>query len=271
MAAVDQILALAHAEVGYYEKASNASLYDKTANAGSGNYSKYAYEFDTFYSTFYNGKKNGFEWCDMFVDWLFVHTFGEDVARSMLCQPLRSAGAGCLYSYNYYKQYGLAGSTAQVGAQIFFRGSDGTPCHTGIVYKVDGSYVYTIEGNSSNRVEYRSYPIGSSKIYGYGYPRYSLATGDSTAATAAETTAPATPAITKEIYSPAKRYCNGSTDEPVYADTALTERTGSLNPYEECECIGMVNGRPQVQYVKDDTGGAVLKCGYVKWTGGVKD
>ena len=41
---VDKVLKVAEAEVGYLEKKSNAFLNDKTANAGSANYTKYTYE-----------------------------------------------------------------------------------------------------------------------------------------------------------------------------------------------------------------------------------
>ena len=63
------LIKVAEKEVGYLEKASNKNLSNKTANAGSGNYTKYADYFDKEYPTFYNGKKNGYAWCDVFVDW----------------------------------------------------------------------------------------------------------------------------------------------------------------------------------------------------------
>ena len=37
----DKVLQIAKNEIGYLEKASNKNLYDKTANAGSNNYTKY--------------------------------------------------------------------------------------------------------------------------------------------------------------------------------------------------------------------------------------
>jgi peptidoglycan hydrolase-like protein with peptidoglycan-binding domain len=61
---VSKVLAVAVAEIGYKEKASNSQLDDKTANAGSANYTKYARDFDKKYPNWYNGKKNGFAWCD---------------------------------------------------------------------------------------------------------------------------------------------------------------------------------------------------------------
>ena len=177
----DRVIAVAKAEVGYKEKASNANLDDKTANAGSANYTKYARDFDQKYPNWYNGKKNGFAWCDMFVDWCFLTAFGYQKALELLCQPEKSAGAGCTYSYNYYKNKGQVGTTPKVGAQIFF-GSPGNFSHTGLVYKFDNSYVYTIEGNTSDQVAYRQYSRSKSNIY-YGYPNYSGTIKESDAGT----------------------------------------------------------------------------------------
>lgn len=82
---VSKVLAVAVAEIGYKEKASNSQLDDKTANAGSANYTKYARDFDKKYPNWYNGKKNGFAWCDMFVDWCFLTAYGYENALRLLC------------------------------------------------------------------------------------------------------------------------------------------------------------------------------------------
>ncbi len=56
----EKLIALAKSEIGYLEKASNSQLDSKTANAGSGNYNKFADYLDKL--NFYNGLKNGFPW-----------------------------------------------------------------------------------------------------------------------------------------------------------------------------------------------------------------
>ena len=66
---------------------------------------------------------------------------------------------------NYTKR---SSGKPSVGDIIFFGSS--TSSHSGIVYKVDGDTVYTIEGNASNRVRYLEYSINSSRILGYGTP-----------------------------------------------------------------------------------------------------
>ena len=55
------------------------------------------------------------------------------------------------------------------GTLIFFDwNGDGTSDHVGIVEKIEGSTVYTVEGNSSDAVNKRSYDINNGTIMGYG-------------------------------------------------------------------------------------------------------
>lgn len=168
------------------------------------------------------------------------------------------------------------GHVPHVGDAVLYVWSDGSgyasydntsePDHVGMVVRVNGDYFTVAEGNmSGGKIGTREMQVNGRYIRGFICPDY-----DAIAEALGGEAAGSVPTVTKEYFNPPKAYRNGSTDEIVYADSALTERTGSLNPWEECECIGMTNGRPHVQYVKDDTGGMVLKTGYVEWTGGVQ-
>ena len=177
---VEKVLEIAKAEVGYLEKACNMNLDSKTANAGKMNYTKYARDLDKI-SGFYNGKKQGFAWCDCFFDWLMIQAYGVENAKRLLCQPAKSLGAGCKYSMNYYKSKGQLYTSPKIGDQIFFKNSSGEVCHTGLVYNVDKSYVYTIEGNTSTAsgvvangggVCEKKYKLNYNRIAGYGRPKY---------------------------------------------------------------------------------------------------
>lgn len=183
MTPVERLLAVARAEIGYLEKATNVQLDDKTANAGSNNWTKYARDLDAL--SVYNGKKNGYAWCDMFVDWCFITTFGLEPGMKMTGQPMGGYGAGCSASANYYKATGrFFMSAPQPGDQIFFTDDGGkTMYHTGLVEKVENGRVYTIEGNTSSAagvvpnggaVRDKSYSLAYSKIGGYGRPDYSV-------------------------------------------------------------------------------------------------
>lgn len=179
---ITKLINVAKAEIGYLEKKTNKSLDTKTANAGKGNYTKYARDLDNI-KDFYNGKKNGYAWCDVFVDWCFVKAFGVDRAKELLLQPNKSLGAGCKYSMNYYKNKKQFYTTPEIGDQIFFKNDKGSITHTGIVINKDSKKVYTIEGNTSadpgvvangGSVNDKSYPLGASYIAGYGRPKYKV-------------------------------------------------------------------------------------------------
>lgn len=66
----------------------------------------------------------------------------------------------------------------------------------------------------------------------------------------------------------ARVYQNGSTSEPVFADTSLTKKIGSLDPREKAEYLSIDNDRPLVRYKVNGTN--TYKCGYVRWKGGAK-
>ena len=178
-----KVIDIALAEVGYLEKASNKNLDDKTANAGKANYTKYARDLDSM--SYFNGRKNGFDWCAVFVCWCFVEAFGKAEAVKLLCQPTNrkeNYSAGCGYARSYFKAKGQLHDTPQPGDQIFFWNATKTKvAHTGIVKSVDKTYVHTIEGNTSTAagvvangggVCEKKYKLDNSRIQGYGRPYY---------------------------------------------------------------------------------------------------
>ena len=156
--AIEKVIKVAETEVGYKE--------------GKTNITKYAKWFDTKAKDFYNTKKQGAAWCDIFVDYVFCQAFGEAKARVMLYQPKMSLGAGCKYSAGYYRSNKAWYNEPEVGDQIFF-GTKGGETHTGLVYKVTDKMVYTIEGNTENEVKKKSYQKNNKKISGYGRPKWS--------------------------------------------------------------------------------------------------
>lgn len=79
---------------------------------------------------------------------------------------------------------------------------------------------------------------------------------------------PTNPTNESEVFVDMKVYQNGSTPEPIYADTALKNKIGSLDPYEKCDCLGIFNNRPLVKYKVNNTN--YYKCGFAKWLGGVR-
>jgi peptidoglycan hydrolase-like protein with peptidoglycan-binding domain len=171
MSEIKKILEIANNEVGYLEKASNNNLDDKTANAGDKNYTKYARDMDAL--NVYNGKKQGYAWCNVFIDWCFVQAVGIDRARELLI----GWSAGCTQDYNWFKTKGQIVSEPQIGDLVFFNNLS----HIGIIEDVKDGKIYTIEGNTSNAAELiinggsvakKSYDLNSKYIYGYARPKY---------------------------------------------------------------------------------------------------
>ena len=159
-----KVISLALSQVGYHEQGNNLT--------------KYAQELDRI-PGFYNGPKNGYAWCDVFVDWCFVKAYGVVGAKQLLCQPDNSCGAGCRFSADYFRAKGrFFRNNPQPGDQIFFSYQEGEVSHTGLVVEVTSFGVNTVEGNTSDMVAPRSYALSDARIYGYGRPDWNAGTTD---------------------------------------------------------------------------------------------
>ena len=166
--------------LGYYEKASAsyAGTRDKTAfekNKGSANYT-------------YAGKLCGCNpgaWCAMQVSTAIYEACGGDrsAAKAVMWGRWPHYNCGTVFDdalargrahYSWYGRHhkGKPGGdyTPAPGDVIVFTDAWKTRDHTGMVYAVDSTYVYTYEGNSSNQARKRSYPLTSAYIYGYARP-----------------------------------------------------------------------------------------------------
>lgn len=167
------VVRIARNEIGYHEKRTNANLDKKTApNDGAGNYTKYARDLDAI--SYFNGKKQGYDWCAVHYCWLIEQTLGDGMsARSALYQPNAkyNCGAGCTPQAQYYRENNAFYTAPKVGDQIFY-GKIGDEAHTGLVIEVSDGSVYTIEGNVQNQVMLLSHSINDKNIVGYGRPRY---------------------------------------------------------------------------------------------------
>lgn len=188
-----QVIEVAESQLGYHEKESNSQLDDLKANSGDQNWTKYARDLDNL-SGFYNGRKQGFMWCDVFVDWCFVTAYGRQAAQFLLCQPNNSAGAGCSFSAQYFNSRGqFHKSGPQTGDQIFFGDSWNNVWHTGIVVEVTSTRVVTVEGNTSDQVARRSYALSDKNIFGYGRPDWGTPASETPTTTEPEKPATQTP------------------------------------------------------------------------------
>ena len=130
---INALITVAKNEIGYLEKATNAQLDSKTANAGYNNYTKYWRDIYPAYQ--------GQAWCACFISWIMMTTFGLKTAKKLLkhwpyvyCPSMR----------DYFTLY----ANPQVGDIVIFK-HNGVFTHTGFVIEVQGDKFKTIEGNTS--------------------------------------------------------------------------------------------------------------------------
>ena len=161
---VKHVLDLATRQIGYKETGNNHTKYSAYFDDPKG-----AWQW-------FNSKKQGSAWCAIFICWLFCQNeiMGPNKARVMLgCPaPKDNCAAGVPYLYEYMNKKGYKVTSPKAGDIIFLNGNK----HVGIVEKVDGNKVYTIEGNKSNAVKRSSYGLTSKSIYGYMRPKYEAET-----------------------------------------------------------------------------------------------
>ena len=227
---IKNAIQIAKAEVGYLEKASNKDLDDKLANPGAGNWTKYARDLWEAQPHFYQGCKNGFDWCTVFVDWCLYMAAGKDALRAMEALYYTGPyGASCTYSVGYYRAAGrFHTGTPQPGDQIFF-GAAGNIRHTGLVESVEGGIVHTIEGNSNNEVRRREYALTNKDIFGYGRPGYD---GYEAPAEPVPEQKPALPTRFNDV--PAGKFFSKAVEWAV--DNGITKGTTdtTFSPFEGC-------------------------------------
>lgn len=226
-----EFVSVALSQVGYINKQSNKDLESNTANAKQGynGYTKYGAWFGL----------NPGAWCAMFVSWCaFMAGCESSIVKTSwvpdYVEWFKAKGQWKTRSDDY---------SPSSGDLILFGSAD----HVGIVEDCINGIVYTIEGNANGGTVCRNrYLLSDSYIMGYcqtklqssGYPVVTLAKGT---------------------------YKNGSTVEPVYADSALHVKIGELNKYEVCTKIGTCGNRTMVIYPVDDTN--YYKIGFVEYGG----
>jgi len=169
---ITALIRTARGEVGYLEKATNAHLEDKTANAGKANLTKYG--------AWYGAGKNGFPWCAVFVSWC--------AAQAGIPTSVIPKYHSCGEAIGWFKRRGRwrdrAGYIPKAGDIIFFQNGDDR--HTGIVTGYDGVKVSAVEGNTSGGstmvsngggVAEKHYSPLYTRILGYGTPDYDAISG----------------------------------------------------------------------------------------------
>lgn len=155
------------------------SIIDKIVNTAKSQIGTCEPDGDDKYIKVYNeatGSTFGMDvaWCAIFVTWVMImcNVAKEVVLRFASC----TAGMKWFIKQGRWKNAKAYGGTYTPvpGILIFFsKGHKLTdPSHVGIVTKVTSTYVYTVEGNTSDAVHERIYRIDDKYIIGYGVPSY---------------------------------------------------------------------------------------------------
>lgn len=139
----DEIVRIASEQVGYKEYANNQTKYGE-----------------------WYGLQG--EWCDIFISWLASQVGILDILIPKEAYVPTTAvwykNKGLLKDKNYVPQKG--------DLILFDYNYNKTPDHIGIVEKVEGNVIHTIEGNKSKMVKRQQYAIGNSQIYGIAIVQY---------------------------------------------------------------------------------------------------
>lgn len=165
----DAVVSAAKKEIGYKETGTNinkfAAKFDAPASKGG-------------WWQWYNTKKNGAAWCQIFLAYCFCEVLTPAKARTFLGipKPAENYSAACPQFWNYLvkKGYKIDKTKGQKGDIIFFNTKSAKCGHVGIIESVSGGKYKTIEGNKSNKVGTGSYTISasSSTIYGICHPKW---------------------------------------------------------------------------------------------------
>ena len=255
-----KLVKIAEAEIGYHEKASNSNLDSKTENSGNKNFTKYGR--DLFNAGFFNGNKNGFDWCAQFPTWCVWKLTGKNKKKTeyILCVG-GDLSAGCGFALKYYKSEGRFDKTPKVGDQIFFKYSndDSTADHTGIVVRVTDSLIETIEGNSGNEVKRKVYQRNDRTIIGYGHPRYDAEPKKTTIKPYAKTCNVTMPIIREGSSGSSVKTLQRLLRQLMYVgnDGKLIEVDGKFGPSTKAALI---------RWQKKHLGGSDGICGVKTWT-----
>lgn len=157
------IVEVAKTQIGYHE----GSLEGTTS--GSNNYTKYN---EWFGSLSGYGKK--YAWCQTFIAWC--------ANQANIPTNVVPKVSGTVSGMEFFQDNGVwqdRNYTPSTGDIIYFySNSSESGYHVGIVSGVSNGYIYTIEGNYSNKVSEHSVVLGSSSIVGYGCPNYSRVNKD---------------------------------------------------------------------------------------------
>ncbi len=153
----EDIVKVAETQIGYHEGENNDTKYNRWNGKISG----------------YPVSGYGYPWCHCFVSWCANQA---NISTNIIPRTAgTSTGKSFFVKQGTYKQSAAnGGNYIPQRGDIIYYGSGSSPSHVGIVSSCNGSTVYTIEGNYSDKVGTRAISLSNSYIIGYGVPNYNL-------------------------------------------------------------------------------------------------
>lgn len=154
---------VALSQIGYHEGSSGSDLSGSNTSS-TANYTEYGKWF---------GQQSN--WCAIFISWCANQA---GIPTSVVKKNAIASGNSCNYGE---KKYNFGSRNPQVGDILYIQNdSDSEVDHVGLVYKVDDTYIYAVEGNFGNKVGTIKYYKDSgkqtyystTKILFYGVPNY---------------------------------------------------------------------------------------------------
>ena len=237
------VVAVALSQLAYHEGNSSADYAGKNSS-GSRNYTEYNRALGTVGGTY------SYYWCAAFVSWC--------LAQAGAANSAGGSFASCTLWVDALRDMGrystrASGYTPKAGDLIFFRsaGVSRASDHVGIVRYVKNGRVYTVEGNSSNRVSANNYALSDTYIVGYGRPKYASTYSLPMTALAAEDKATG-------YYTVTNSFVNVRA-----AATATAAKRGTLKEGELIEIISVKDGWGMFYY-KEKT--SYVSLDYVDFT-----
>ena len=125
---------------------------------------------------FYSGKKNGYHWCAIFVDYIQMICMGREIME--IATNHHIYGCDCDWGAGQYQKRNALFEIKrpEVGDEVFYF-KNGEFTHTGIVVSVDSEKFGSVEGNCSNSVKlyYKKWDADDGYRHYFASPDYAMA------------------------------------------------------------------------------------------------
>ncbi len=167
------VVSIALTQLDYHEGDSDADMGGMNLSGGK-NFAEYNRIWGKLDNDEGNGVSYGYAWCAAFISWC--------LRMSHVPQTIAPSEVTCRIMTEWYQAHAVYhpstdGYLPLPGDIVMFQRGNGIANHVGFAVGVRNDTLYTVEGNSDNRVRMRSYSLSDSYILGYCVPAYTVKEG----------------------------------------------------------------------------------------------